>query len=671
MKRTAAELEGGSPGRPLRACLAAQSENSVWRGQCLQNGRAGCSTKPTAPSGAFKRKMARAIAPFSRCYKTLSMPSVQGPDIQFAFAKVKEVLRTLMPRDPALARLVRDSAARQEPLKGILCQDEATAGNVLATEARQKVTFLYLSFQQYGPALTSSKAWLPLSTVARWQVDHAKGGVPALTVTWLEEWARQQLQDPFDVQGCMLSISLSTFCCDFDAMRLSFDAKGSSGLRPCFLCSNCISKSSKAGESDPAFRTIAEPSMRNFLPLQQSEMETFMDGYLAKLPRMTRASQELTEKCCGFHISPLNLWSRAETRSLLQLQTCCNDAMHCYFANGIGSQELLLYWTAVQNRLGVTLQQLQDAISQAGWKRPTQHRRHGQTAYWLKRLFRPKLWEGVMYKGSATETLVLLSLLRWFARQLWSNYPDLRPQYKSFMLLCRCVDCLASLPHSHRFAELARCQEAHHEHFVAAYGDAVRPKHHHRLHLPWHYQRHGVVACWGPESKHKDYKSFLAQTTQHFLTEAEGGKWHSMRLLPKLLRKHVSHNESRPLLLRGASSLLKSVSPAIMSDQLGLRCREAGTECEVGLLHLAAGDVLLWGVERQHAGVCKYFVKLADDEGLWLAAESLELIHRDESQRIFKPAQPSTVLLHRFDTLHLPASPQLWTMQKSDVICML
>ena len=443
----------------------------------------------------------------------------------------------------------------------------------------------------------------------------------------------------------------------------------SSGLRPCFLCSNCVSKTSEAGERDPTFRTIAEGRMSKFVPLRQPEIEDYMDRCLAKLPRMTRASLELRERCIGFHINPRNLWNSPEGKSLLQLNSCCNDSMHCYFANGIGSQELLLFWKAARDRMGIDLEQLQEAVLEAGWKRSTQHRREGQTAYWLKRLFRPKLWEGVLYKGSAGQTRLLLSVLRWFARQLWSNEPDLRPQYKSFMLLCRCVDCLASIAQSHMFAELARLQEAHHNQFVLTYEDAVRPKHHHRLHLPWHYQRHGVVTCWATESKHRDCKSFLAKCTQQFLTGHEGGRQHSCRLLPRLLSKHVASNENEPLLLRGEYSLLKPVNPESIYKDLGVCCCEAAKECRVDLLRLVAGDVLLWGVGRQQAGICKYFLKLADGS-LWLAVESLQLVQRDESQRVFKLV-PDAVLLHRFADLHLPASPQLWTVKRSEIICML
>lgn len=48
---------------------------------------------------------------------------------------------------------------------------------------------------------------------------------------------------------------------------------------------------------------------------------------------------------------------------------------------------------------------------------------------------------------------------------------------------------------------------------VKVWPNQIRPKHHHRLHLSDQYIATGCMpSCWGPESKHRDYKSLFAST---------------------------------------------------------------------------------------------------------------------------------------------------------------
>ena len=89
------------------------------------------------PSGAAKRAFAKALQPSRNCYKLLSAKAEQNEweDIQFAAADMKSLLRYMAESCPCFLEMLQTAAM---PLKFILSHDEATAGNVLCTEARLK-----------------------------------------------------------------------------------------------------------------------------------------------------------------------------------------------------------------------------------------------------------------------------------------------------------------------------------------------------------------------------------------------------------------------------------------------------------------------------------------------------------------------------------------------------
>ena len=581
-------------------------------------------------SGAFKRAVAKQLAPYRACFSAVSVPGLTDQDITFYVADFKQMLRLVSKHDARLRDILQSA---QHPLRCILTQDEATAGNVLQTEARQKATLYYASFSAYGPALESATAWLPVAALSAWQVKNAVAGNSGVTAAFLREWDRQKLEQPFLVGDAHVCLTLAQCVADHDAQRQMFAAKGSKGFRPCVMCANCVSKGSSAVGSSIEFPSIEEADFEKFRLLRDAESQALMVDGLARLSTMPIGQRQFREKICGFRFLPGSVWDCAVSRRLLPISICTTDAMHCYWSNGIASAEINLFWKAALKATGLEGGCVREAVLQTNFQRPSGRKKHGETRYWTGRLFTRSFFEGDLYKGSASQTVALLTLLCWFAKRLWARVDALRPQLASLLALHSCCQVLLTISHTHRHDALQRLQQEHQVLFNAAYPGRCRPKHHHRLHLPEQYRRFNtVVTCWPTEAKHREYKGALARQLCHLIRNTDGGVAFSKSLLPRLLLRHCDHARNNPLLAPGQHVLLQPCQRPLHHPRPDLQ-GSYSLACRVGLLSLQEGDVVLWGNLQEQGGIVSYFMEAQSK--LYVCLQEMNLQHADEVQRVF------------------------------------
>eukprot|EP00435_Cladocopium_sp_Y103_P029350 s3561_g7.t1 len=179
----------------------------------------------------------------------------------------------------------------------------------------------------------------------------------------------------------------------------------------------------------------------------------------------------------------------------------------------------------------------------------------------------------------------------------------------SFLKLGQCAECLRRIGQLKNYDDLEKYQREHHTLFQCAYPQALRPKHHHRLHLPEQYRSMQTVAsCWGTEAKHKDYKSVFSTVVQHFLTEKAGGSEFSQQLLPRLLNRHCQLLNETPFSSKGFL-LQNAFDASAVELATGLHgCRLAG-QCRVNMLDLKEKDVILWNYPDYSAGIINFFIE--------------------------------------------------------------
>eukprot|EP00435_Cladocopium_sp_Y103_P040540 s3930_g11.t1 len=118
---------------------------------------------------------------------------------------------------------------------------------------------------------------------------------------------------------------------------------------------------------------------------------------------MSQKDAEMTERCLGYRVSDKSVWFSNPCADLLPLWKYVNDSLHIYYANGLTCLELNLLAEAVQRVTGKDIADLQRTVLAAGWQRHGMGQRHGQSKYWIKRLFTPSFFTGSLYKGSAKQ----------------------------------------------------------------------------------------------------------------------------------------------------------------------------------------------------------------------------------------------------------------------------
>ena len=543
----------------------------------------------------------------------------------------------------------------------VLMMDECTAGNVLRAAQSQKITFFYLALKPCLQRSQDRSSLWPVACATRAQTSNF-AAVSQLLQVLLRKWAQTGAWQPFEVRGARLQLALTSFVADFDGQRLAFLAKGSAGLKPCLFCSNVLMKSSPVPARDSTFVSLDEADVRNFQAIQADELFAVMDAYLRESAGWSKARQQEAEKNLGFVISSKSILANAvDRRSFSPQDVLINDSLHCYYSNGVASAEICLLASRLES-LGVTTQMLAASIAETDWRRPSSRRKHGEGSSWVKGLFRKEYFTGDLYRGSAGETASVVPLLYFYARKAAAD--SLPLELQSFQCL---MDCLLAL----RAAEgnltgqtceqLSECQRLHHLAFCRCYGvSALRPKHHHRLHIPAHYLRHGPFHAWPMESAHRYYKSRLAESLSAVITRLGG--FHKAAL-SRMLRDQTSDlASSRP---PGTICLLPPIIPARVTQAA---CGFSAALSET--LHLqgasiSKGDVLVSPVGREAVKIL-FFV----ESTLLCAAVEAFALHRAEAHCCtYRPAPASCIMMPCVELSAYRLSRH-WCCSGPDLICL-
>eukprot|EP00438_Fugacium_kawagutii_P025331 Skav230906 [mRNA] locus=scaffold3693:74068:75429:- [translate_table: standard] len=451
-----------------------------------------------------------------------------------------------------------------------------------------------------------------------------------------------------------------------ESQRSALCAKGSAGLKPCAFCADCLAKDAESTAERADFHTIAEPDISAFTKHTQASLQRYLREHINNLPRTTKKNKDLREKCLGYRITPDGMWTSDACCNTLPLNRFVNDSMHLYFANGIVCTEIQLLLSEVQRVTGKTVDDVKATVLDAGWVRPKHSVKEGENAYWCKRLFKVTFFTGTMYKGSASQTRALAPLLSWLAESVWQHMPLLRDAALSFLALHRCVQCLKTLNQTKNFALLSELQRAHQIAFAKVWSKAIRPKHHHRLHLSEQYIATGCIpTCWGPESKHKDYKGIFASHTQHLLTEKDGGSQFSLSLLPRLLNRHADMLRDASISVQGWS-LENPFSHEQVFRETNIRDCSIASTCKVGAVRFCEGDMILWGQNAEHAARCGFFL---EKEGqLFVHVTPYRLVNTAASQKTFLASNNNDVV--KWSTLQAPHLCSWWKEAGAHILCL-
>eukprot|EP00435_Cladocopium_sp_Y103_P038091 s2895_g10.t1 len=382
------------------------------------------SKEKPVPSGAMKRKAQEVLGPFRYCFEPVRVPAWPdgGEDQIFFVADLKKVLDLVCTRCPSMEKMLLSNS--EGKLEAVVAHDEATGGNVLNPLLRKKVLLFYVTFVSVKSLWNSYRAWLPLAAISHDQIQKCKGGISAATGAFLRKWSADKLQDPFPIgrNRTLVTVNLKIFISDLDSQRAALAAKGSAALKPCFFCMNVIARYAGDHCSDEDFRTIEEHDLSRCRLYEKEDLEQVMITGLKHVNNMTKKEKELRERVLGYNFDPNSIWACPVSRSLLHIDMIQNDALHCYWSNGICNSEIMLLLQKAEKTVGVTLSALADLCASLVWKK----KNCNATSDSIRRLFKECQYGAHGFKGSASDTIAVCALIRWVAESHWLNVPALR-----------------------------------------------------------------------------------------------------------------------------------------------------------------------------------------------------------------------------------------------------
>ena len=391
-------------------------------------------------------------------------------------------------------------------IAGCLYCDEAVPGNVIAPDNRRRSWCFYFTWTPWIPS-RKERLWIPVSVIRNDIIDKLPGGLPrAFSVVF-------RALVPF-FQNLVIGSNLVVtekiwFLGDEACIKAVLSHKGSSGIRPCVRCDNCMGKQ-RGVDGYPGIETHDFSQFTS--ATADNVKETFL--YLRSLREQgaTKKAIDEAEQLSGWKWNEYVFIMDPQLHEFLQIDKTVYDAMHCLWCNGIVNFEIGLFVQRAVLTAEVERVDLENFLS-GGWKPSMQFGNYPGIS--LKNLVSSKLlrFDGSDFRGDASQTLQLMCLLTFFAIEVLSGIEELAAEIECLTLLCRvCCIILNAKVHPHQISGLTDLQCQHQNHFKRCYGeDRIRPKHHYRFHIDQQVDDAGVLMdTWPTERKHRVFKSDLA-----------------------------------------------------------------------------------------------------------------------------------------------------------------
>ena len=417
----------------------------------------------------------------------------------------------------------------------VLAWDEATPGNVLQPDLQRKAAMTYGAIAQM-PVLWADDAWMTLAVIRTREMQSIANGYPQSLVHYLR-WLRQETQHGFTLvlndEPTLCTIAKVSLVADADGLRLLTGCKGSSALKPCFLCQNVLNGHDKVQNhvhiSCCDVHACHLQTQDNLIQIQR-HLETLL----------SRKEREEAEKLLGWHLHALSasILVQEDLRNWIPLSSLRYDPMHCFLANGIVPQELGLWYNALLDKTSCDIDTVRRYVLQC-WTASK------ESTLDINKIFTQKRWQKERdFRGDASEALSVLPLMVAFSWEvILPDFPAMLPHCECLTALLALICCWTDAKRGGNLQvksiEMKRLQKVHLDKFASVYSiDVCRPKHHYSLHLPLQWDAHRLcVDCFPAERKHRLFKR-IAET----LTKLDG---FSASALLEMNHIDVSQHENR------------------------------------------------------------------------------------------------------------------------------
>ena len=461
-----------------------------------------------------------------RVLHSADLPLIAGSTLHWEFASPSKLLKLFMQECVPFRNMFMLTAAatvaRNEPLSVILYHDEFTPGQVLKPDNKRKTTCFYFTFAEFGDFIRSEYAWMPLACFRHTLTAVVSGGLSTAVKLVLRSFffGPENFVDgaviPLEGMGNTLVFGrMMCMIADEAAIKQTFAIKGASGLLPCLKCLNVVLQNHGILEhdADKYFVDITAPASKFALATNTDVWQKFDKLIVLKAGGCTKAKLEQMEKTLGVNLVPDGVLGDVALRQHAKpVDDTGFDPMHCFFSNGIVSQEMHLILEHCAEHLGITFKHLEDWCK-AGWCTQKHTDKNSAGAVFSSRREAASK-DG--FKGIASELLAIYPLICYFIESVVRpRLPGImKDAIESFATLGRAIALLNSLKRDRTKITRRTCDDLkslltlHLQLFQKAYGaDQIRPKHHLSQHIPDQIFAHKMlIDCWPCERKHRSLK---------------------------------------------------------------------------------------------------------------------------------------------------------------------
>jgi hypothetical protein len=418
--------------------------------------------------------------------------------------------------DSQFLRDVMQEAVRKygNRLIPILYSDEMTPGDAFAPDNKRKSWCFYVSFLELGAAnLCQAEVWLPIAILRSCIVNKTEGGLSNVYRRLMHAWF---CGDPcsYGTQGFVARLDLPTmivfgkvlFLADLDGHRACYSWRGTSSLRPCFICRNCMKKGCAGCTSDSWLIDITCTDYERLDIATDEEAWAVVDLIKAAFETMAPADLHKLEQAHGMNHNPFGILQDIALRPFIKPSCIRIDPMHCMYVGGAMGHEMWKFMCSLKKeKLGFAEA---NAHVNADWKYPF-HMKDKVAA--MRDSFSEKRKTAAGRRSGirlmASQFVTVYPIIRRFAEV--SETPKIEDNCKSFYAMCDVADVLqeAKLQHysdrkvmADQISELVirylKVREAVYGH------DGTKPKHHKLMHLASQFLEDGMmlIRCelWKP-----------------------------------------------------------------------------------------------------------------------------------------------------------------------------
>ena len=486
-------------------------------------------TNPAILSAATSRQTLgrNVLHNFDAVASCIKLPLEDGSSFDWHVLLPQQLIPHVAASSSAFARLL-DSVAKALPpseiWKCILYHDEITPGNVLRVSNARKFTAFYLSFYQFSMHLRCEDAWLCIAVLRHDVLNKVAGQVSGACKLLLRAMFMDgdcNLTNGIVVHGRLFVAVLSTVIADEAALKATWAAKGSSGLKPCVCCKNIIMQDAGRGllQFDHA-NYLMDITCSKFALFDLASNDDIwylcdrLQNYVG-----SKAGLENLEKACGLNRCPEGVLADAALRTHVQpAQTTAYDSMHCFFSHGVAALELHLFLEEAKQQIGIRFKDL-DAYCNADW-RSTHEACKGVFSKGREAATKDS------FKGMASEVLYVYPLVEQFAATIIEPTGRMQPHLLCFYKMCTIIRLLQdvkmqSAPCDRDLARLQNAQDEHLAMFCDTYGpERVIPKHHYAMHIAAQIRSSGILLdTFVLERKHRSLKAIAEHVAKTALFE--------------------------------------------------------------------------------------------------------------------------------------------------------